>query len=80
LKVPKENKFIFFKTKQESPETFATAAFKFVNDHWVVAIKGIDPDYSVDFEDVLRTEFSLIEQVFTTASPQQQQQLQQCLP
>jgi hypothetical protein len=71
LKVPKENKFIFFKTKHESPETFAKAAFihaKFVNDHHVVTIKGIDPDYFFDFEDVLRKEFSLIEQVFTTAS------------
>jgi hypothetical protein len=71
LKVPKENKFIFFKTKNESPETFAEAAFihaKFVNDLRVVAIKGIDPDYFFDFEDVFRTEFSLIEQVFTTAS------------
>jgi hypothetical protein len=68
---PKENKFIFFKTKHESPETFAKAAFihaKSVNDHQVVAIKGIDPDYFFDFEEVLRTEFSLIEQVFTTAS------------
>jgi hypothetical protein len=71
LTVPKENKFIFFKTKHESPETFAKAAFihaKFVNDHRVVAIKGIDPDYFFDFEEVLRTEFSLIKQVFTTAS------------
>jgi hypothetical protein len=34
----------------------------------VVAIKGIDPEYFFDFEEVLRTEFSLIEQVFTTAS------------
>jgi hypothetical protein len=36
LTVPKENKFIFFKTKHESPETFAKAAFihaNFVNDH-----------------------------------------------
>jgi hypothetical protein len=71
LKVPKEKKFIFFKTKYESTETFAKAAFihaKFVNDHRVVAIKGIDPDYFFDFEEVLRTEFSLTEQVFTTAS------------
>jgi hypothetical protein len=71
LKILKENKFIFFKTKHESPETFAKAAFihaKFVNDHRIVAIKGIDPDYLFDFEEVLRTEFSLIEQVFTTAS------------
>jgi hypothetical protein len=70
LTVPKENKFIFFKTKHESPETFAKAAFihaKFVNNHRVVAIKGIDPDYFFDFDEVLRTEFCLIEQVFTTA-------------
>jgi hypothetical protein len=71
LKVPKENKFIFFKANHGHPETFAKAAFihaKFVNDHRVVAIKGIDPDYFFDFEDVLRTDFSFIEQVFTTAS------------
>jgi hypothetical protein len=71
LKVPKENKFIFFKTKCKSPETFAKVAFihaKFVNDHRVIAIKGIDPDYFFDFEDILRTEFSLIEQVSTTVS------------
>jgi hypothetical protein len=69
IHAPKENKFI--KTKHEHPETFAKAAFlhaKFVNEHRVVAIKGIDPDHFFDFEEVLRTEFPLITQVFTTAS------------
>jgi hypothetical protein len=70
-KVPKENKFIFFKPKHESLEIFAKAAFihaKFVNDPRIVAIKGIDPDHFFHFEEVLRTEFSLIEQVFTMVS------------
>jgi hypothetical protein len=71
MNAPKENKIIFFKTKHERPEIFAKAAFlhaKFVNHYRVVAIKGIDPDHFFDFEEVLRTKFPLITQVFTMTS------------
>jgi len=68
---PKEKKFIFFKTKHESPEIFAKAAFvhaKFVDSHRVVAIKGINPDHYFDFEEELRTAFPPIKDIFRTAS------------